>query len=1776
MPVRTACGSFPCELDATSEGTLVNSHLTGAVTTGISFRWDNGYLARAPPGSTSLSGLMEISLTNVVLNSISSFSDLSSHDNVTHEPALKYYRKVEEILKLLKPVLDVVFDAGIASEERFQKAFAELGHSVNELKEIFGNFHPLTSKIYFGVASKGGGGTGSVIVLEVGVIDSSCILNTSFPLENKRVGFGLNLTYDTGRVSVDHHDLFWWLFLEDNLELDAHMVLQAETLISKIRPSVVEIFEWLKYFDCLPLELNASSLELCVQKILQIGVEQTPAIISQAIREQVDGSGPSSESLAKFEDHLGLRSNLELLIEAVALEKLKENAEQAEENCEAVYFDQMIALVTHMHEGLVLIKQSDSSNPIPAYYCCPLSLELMRDPVVVASGQTYERGFIKKWIDLGLTVCPKTRQTMAHTNFIPNYVVKSQIAIWCETNNVKLPDPMKPISFNNPCSIAYAEKIAFKDIHILPHSRSSKPESTRSNGSPGNNPILSGGIHSEGTSSSHPLSSTEGSLPVIAGYGHAFNSGEQSVASSQDPVSLSRTKVYSAGGDNEQFAQCHNRSASISSTLSGANISQDMLDNGNEVLSQVTAYNSDTSWELTSSEQQVTSTTSTSPKREPKFPRRLETRSRSQTMWRRPSNGFVPKIVLSSAIGTRADLSGVEAHVRNLVEDLKGTSFEVKRTATAELRLLAKHNADNRIVIANSGAIDLLVDLLRSTDAKIQEESVTALLYLSINDNSKTSIAHAGAIEPLIHVLETGTPEAKENSAATLFSLSVIEDNKVRIGRSGAIKPLVELLGHETPRGKKYAATALFSSSIFHENKGRIVHHGAVKYLVELMDPAAGMVDKAVAVLANLATIPEGRTAIGQEGGIPVLVEVIELGSARGKEHAAAALLQLCINRRRFCSMCKYGNFSLSFASGLMEISLTNVVLNSISSFFDLSSHDNVTHEPALKYYRKVEEILKLFKPVLDAGIASEELLQKAFAELGHSVSELKELFGNLHPLTSKIYFGVTYKGGGGSGVVLEVEVIDIGRSVELICTSPKGRQETVVDLVPSFEPYGFFPSGPTEYTGKNSFQLVVQAETLISKIQASVVEIFEWLKSFDRLPLELDASSLELCVQKIKQIGLEQTSAIISQAISEQVDGSGPSSESLAKFEDHLSLRSNQELLIEAVALEKLKENAEQAEENSEADYFDQMIALVTHMHEGLVKVKQSESSNPIPTPADFCCPLSLELMRDPVIVASGQTYERGFIKKWIDLGLTVCPKTRQTMAHTNLIPNYTVKALIANWCETNNVKLPDPMRAINFNHPSSTVYDEKIASKDAHILPHSRSSKPESTRANGSPGNNLISSGGVHCEGTSSTHPHTSTEGSLPVIAGNGHALNSGEQSVASSQDPVSPSRTEVCSAGGDNEQLAQCHNRSASVSSMLSGANISQGMLDNGNEVSSQVTAYNSDTSGELTSLEQQVTTTTTSTSTSPKREPKFPRKLETRSRSQTMWRRPSNGFVPKIVLSSAIETRADLSGVEAQVRNLVEDLKGTSFEVKRTATAELRLLAKHNTDNRIVIANSGAIDLLVDLLRSTDTKIQEESVTALLNLSINDNNKTAIANANAIEPLIHVLETGTPEAKENSAATLFSLSVIEDNKVRIGRSGAIKPLVELLGNGSPRGKKDASTALFNLSIFHENKPRIVEAGAVKYLVELMDPAAGMVDKAVAVLANLATIPEGRTAIGQEGGIPVLVEVVELGSTRGKEHAAAALLQLCITSNKFCSLAQALLSCFKNQRHGNPGRG
>ncbi|KAI6687952.1 hypothetical protein NL676_024780 [Syzygium grande] len=233
----------------------------------------------------------------------------------------------------------------------------------------------------------------------------------------------------------------------------------------------------------------------------------------------------------------------------------------------------------------------------------------------------------------------------------------------------------------------------------------------------------------------------------------------------------------------------------------------------------------------------------------------------------------------------------------------------------------------------------------------------------------------------------------------------------------------------------------------------------------------------------------------------------------------------------------------------------------------------------------------------------------------------------------------------------------------------------------------------------------------------------------------------------------------------------------------------------------------------------------------------------------------------------------------------------------------------------------------------------------------------------------------------------------------------------------------------------------------------------------------------------------------------------------------------------------------------IRQLVLDLDSCCLDEQKQAALEIRLLAKNKPENRVRIAQAGAIKPLVALISSSDPQVQEYGVTAILNLSLCDENKELIAASGAIKPLVRALRTGTPTAKENAACALLRLSQIEENKAAIGRSGAIPLLVSLLETGGSRGKKDASTALYSLCSAKENKVRAVEAGAMRPLLELMaDLGSSMVDKAAFVVSALVGAAEARAALVEEGGIPVLVEMVEVGTQRQKEIAVVVLLQLC----------------------------
>eukprot|EP00271_Cylindrocystis_brebissonii_P004785 TRINITY_DN1665_c0_g1_i1.p1 TRINITY_DN1665_c0_g1~~TRINITY_DN1665_c0_g1_i1.p1 ORF type:complete len:639 (-),score=78.94 TRINITY_DN1665_c0_g1_i1:1515-3431(-) len=111
-------------------------------------------------------------------------------------------------------------------------------------------------------------------------------------------------------------------------------------------------------------------------------------------------------------------------------------------------------------------------------------------------------------------------------------------------------------------------------------------------------------------------------------------------------------------------------------------------------------------------------------------------------------------------------------------------------------------------------------------------------------------------------------------------------------------------------------------------------------------------------------------------------------------------------------------------------------------------------------------------------------------------------------------------------------------------------------------------------------------------------------------------------------------------------------------------------------------------------------------------------QKAAPIP-PDDFRCPISLDMMRDPTIVATGQTYERQYIEQWLKEGHKTCPKTQQVLVHTTLIPNYSLRNLISKWCEENGIDFPKKaLRGGKMHHCQDQELDVVEEGDHAQVL--------------------------------------------------------------------------------------------------------------------------------------------------------------------------------------------------------------------------------------------------------------------------------------------------------------------------------------------------------------------------------------------------------------------------------------------------------------------------
>jgi len=71
------------------------------------------------------------------------------------------------------------------------------------------------------------------------------------------------------------------------------------------------------------------------------------------------------------------------------------------------------------------------------------------------------------------------------------------------------------------------------------------------------------------------------------------------------------------------------------------------------------------------------------------------------------------------------------------------------------------------------------------------------------------------------------------------------------------------------------------------------------------------------------------------------------------------------------------------------------------------------------------------------------------------------------------------------------------------------------------------------------------------------------------------------------------------------------------------------------------------------------------------------------MPPPESFVCPITSELMADPVFTSDGLSYEREAIEQWFRAGNQTSPLTGQGLDSLSLIPNHTLRSAIQEYID-------------------------------------------------------------------------------------------------------------------------------------------------------------------------------------------------------------------------------------------------------------------------------------------------------------------------------------------------------------------------------------------------------------------------------------------------------------------------------------------------------------
>ncbi|PIN26415.1 Ubiquitin--protein ligase [Handroanthus impetiginosus] len=475
----------------------------------------------------------------------------------------------------------------------------------------------------------------------------------------------------------------------------------------------------------------------------------------------------------------------------------------------------------------------------------------------------------------------------------------------------------------------------------------------------------------------------------------------------------------------------------------------------------------------------------------------------------------------------------------------------------------------------------------------------------------------------------------------------------------------------------------------------------------------------------------------------------------------------------------------------------------------------------------------------------------------------------------------------------------------------------------------------------------------------------------------------------------------------------------------------------------------------------------------------KSSSAADNKEPPQEFLCPISDSLMSDPVVVSSGQTFERVCVNVCRDLGFNPTLADGSTPDFSAVIPNLALKTAILSWCSKTGSESPNP-----------PVYSDVESIVRALM---NSSENQENSRIRGSERELL--------KGVAETPPALLSHSAMELNPRNLCSSSSSEESVIPNATPllpfaIRPSCFSYSSSPSTSSEFVTDESPATNISSNSSGEDenyiTKMTSLDIYEQEQAVIQLRKTTKTNEearvalcserlllalrrlLKSGYAAVQTNATAALVNLSLEKCNKIKIVRAGTVPLLIEILKNGFEESrehaagAIFSLALEDENKTAiGVLGALQPLLRELRSGTRRSRHDAALALYHLTLVQT-NRVKIMKLGAVAVLLGLLR--DSEVAARVVLVVCNLATCDEGRVALMDANAVEFLVDLLRSSEPvseSTRENCVATLQSLSHRSLRFKALARAaGAAEVLREVAEKGSERTKENVRRILEGL--------------------------------------------------------------------------------------------------------------